>query len=62
MKIKRFFTLPLLGLAACSISFAEKERPPNFIIIFCDDLGYADLGCFGAKQIKTPNVDRMAAE
>ena len=35
---------------------------PNFIIIFCDDLGYGDLGCFGSKKHRTPNIDRMAAE
>jgi arylsulfatase A len=35
---------------------------PNFIIIFCDDAGYADVGCFGAKGFETPNLDRMAAE
>ena len=41
---------------------SAEGKPPNFVVIFCDDLGYADLGCFGAKQIKTPNIDRMAAE
>jgi len=40
---------------------AEVERP-NFIIIFCDDLGYADIGPFGSENHRTPNLDRMAAE
>jgi len=35
---------------------------PNFIVIFCDDLGYGDIGCFGAEKHHTPNLDRMAAE
>ncbi len=35
---------------------------PNFVIIYCDDLGYGDLGCFGATGMKTPNIDRMAEE
>jgi arylsulfatase len=51
-------------IAAQSIPVAAQaagERP-NFIIIFTDDQGYNDLGCFGAPQIKTPNIDRMAAE
>ncbi len=39
-----------------------KGGKPNFVIIFCDDLGYADVGCFGAKGFTTPNIDRMAAE
>ena len=35
---------------------------PNFIIIFTDDQGYGDLGCFGSERIKTPNIDQLAAE
>jgi arylsulfatase A-like enzyme len=40
----------------------SNSRLPNFIIIFTDDQGYADVGCFGAKDFETPNLDRMAAE
>jgi len=35
---------------------------PNFIVIFCDNLGYGDIGCFGSKLHRTPNIDRMAGE
>ncbi|MCF7954678.1 MAG: sulfatase [Phycisphaerae bacterium] len=44
------------------IASADTDRKPNFIIIFADDQGYQDLGCFGSPLIKTPNIDKMAAE
>lgn len=40
----------------------SNKRPQNFVVIFCDDLGYGDLGSFGNPTIRTPNLDRMAAE
>src|SRR5262245_27272502 len=51
--------LPLL--APLAPSHAEEPKP-NFVVIFIDDLGYADIGPFGATKQKTPNLDRMAAE
>ena len=41
---------------------SNKQEKPNFIIIFVDDQGYQDLGCYGASDIKTPRIDRMAKE
>jgi len=38
------------------------DAPPNFIVIFADDQGYQDLGCFGSPNIKTPNIDQMAKD
>ena len=44
-----------------SLVTAQEEKP-NIVVIFCDDLGYGDLGCFGHPTIRTPHLDRMAAE
>ena len=55
----------LCGLPVAIISpdvSAASENKPNFIIIFTDDQGYNDLGCFGSKNIKTPRIDQMAKE
>lgn len=41
---------------------AAADPPPNVIVIFADDLGYGDLGCFGAKGYQTPNLDQLAKE
>src|SRR3954471_4928315 len=43
------------------ISLKAQQRP-NIIFIFIDDMGYSDLSCFGNKEIKTPNIDRLAKE
>ena len=40
----------------------QKPLPPNIIIIFTDDQGYGDLGCYGAEGFETPNIDKMAKE
>lgn len=44
--------------------FAEEpaERPPNLVLIFTDDQGYGDLACYGATDLRTPNIDRLATE
>jgi arylsulfatase A-like enzyme len=57
-------TLPLcLFLLIVPATLAEAaSRPPNYIVIFCDDLGYGDIGCFGAENHRTPHIDRMARE
>jgi len=52
----------LLLLLAPYAALSAADEPPNFIIIFADDLGYGDLGCYGNTQIRTPRIDAMAQE
>jgi arylsulfatase len=56
--------LAVPGCANAPQLFSGKSSAgkPNFIVIFTDDQGYADVGCFGAEGFETPNLDRMAAE
>ena len=60
----------ILGFAGAALASAmlpnaqaaQPNRPPNIVLIFTDDQGYGDLGCYGSKTIKTPNIDRLSAE
>ncbi|MCC6695441.1 MAG: arylsulfatase [Candidatus Hydrogenedentes bacterium] len=53
--------VPALEAMAAKESERASERP-NIIFVMADDLGYADLGCYGQKRIQTPNIDRLATE
>jgi|GEM_PF-92189 len=57
-------TVTLAGLDEAELKSTAMllERKPNVIVIFTDDQGYGDLGCFGSTTIKTPHIDRMAKE
>jgi arylsulfatase A-like enzyme len=68
-----FGTLPILTMIATvvlnttdgqasNLGAATEQVGPNVIVIFADDLGYGDVGCFGATDIATPNIDRLARE
>lgn len=52
---------PILALFASAIT-AYAAPKPNFVLIFTDDQGYGDIGCFGSKTIRTPQLDRLAKE
>jgi arylsulfatase A-like enzyme len=52
----------LAGLSTAAASAWAPRRKPNLIWIMADDLGLGDLGCYGQKQIRTPNIDRLAAQ
>ena len=58
----RLFLGLFVGALLALLPAAAQETPPNFVILFADDLGINDLGCFGRKDQRTPNLDKLAAE
>lgn len=63
--LRPFLRFVMLAAAVSLVGVAgveSAERPPNVVLIFADDLGYGDLGCYGAKGYTTPHLDRLAAE
>ena len=50
----------MLIMLAAPIALAKTQ--PNVIFMLTDDLGYSDIGCYGAKKVKTPHIDRLAEE
>ena len=72
MRRRDFLTLLGAGvtggiLAGCSApvrgrTAGQRAKAPNVVLILADDLGYGDLGCYGQRRIKTPNIDRLARE
>lgn len=64
MNTKIFFYIICIAtyISCADKSIQSEEKLPNIVYIFTDDLGYGDLGAFGAKDIKTPHIDRLAYE
>src|ERR1041384_4995904 len=61
--MKQFgIALALFAVMSCAAPQSTPSRPPNIVIVFIDDMGYADIGPFGAKAYATPNLDRLARE
>lgn len=66
MKTRFKSTRLILALAFLIVSQTANtyaaNQPPNVVVIFADDLGYGDLGCYGATKLQTPNIDRLAKQ
>ncbi len=64
--MKRTLTILLASATAANLAAAPANKPspakPNVVLMLADDLGFGDLGCYGATKVKTPNIDRLAAQ
>ena len=58
-RVSRLILASFLGVLPAGAALPEK---PNILFILADDLGYGELGCYGQPKIRTPHLDRMAAE
>src|SRR6185436_3240370 len=58
----RYNILPLVFIFFFTTMSAQKDQRPNIIYIMADDLGYADLSCYGRKDYQTPNLDKLCSQ
>jgi arylsulfatase A-like enzyme len=61
LRAQVFFTV-VVSWCGLAVLVAGAERPPNVVIILADDIGYGDLGCYGATKVRTSNLDRLASQ
>ena len=60
IKLLMLLIVLFISCISCDSELQEAEAKPNIVLIFIDDMGYADIGSFGATDYKTPNIDRLA--
>ena len=57
----RLISLVAVGSLLAALRVSAAETTPNIVLIYADDIGYGDLGCYGATKVKTPHCDKLAA-
>ena len=62
MNFKQMAAIACMPLSVAVTCAESVSRPPNFIVIFCDDLGHGDLGCYGSTRNRTPRIDSLAKD
>ncbi|UZJ64966.1 sulfatase-like hydrolase/transferase [Sphingobacterium sp. KU25419] len=62
MKFLNHFVLVLWTIMNSLTAVMGQQDKPNVVLIYVDDLGYGDLGCYGAEKIKTPHLDALASD
>ncbi|MCE9532286.1 MAG: arylsulfatase [Planctomycetes bacterium] len=62
MTLRLLMSLALFSVLVPAAAAAEPAKPPNIVFIMADDLGMYELGCYGQKKIRTPSIDKLAAE
>ena len=60
--LKNGFLLILVTLFFISCTVKNEKKPPNFVFILADDLGFSQIGCYGSNYYQTPNIDNLAEE
>ncbi len=60
--MKHILAVMLAALTVSGVAAEQSQSKPNVIFMLTDDLGYSDIGCYGARKVKTPHIDQLAAE